>query len=142
ERRGACLCFVISLFFETESSPFSLSRNRSSEKAILLLSLWIVDIPAILPVSTPPNGILCLCGSCDYAILPLSPWINWNWKIRLLLGLISSSILSCGGSPRRLTELSVSRWLSSMADGAICLAMAGSNVLKHGSFDRGIRSIK
>ncbi|KAF3554112.1 hypothetical protein F2Q69_00017637 [Brassica cretica] len=84
ERREGERVFVPSfLFFETESSPFSLSRNRSSEKAILLLSPWIVDIPAILPVSTPPNGILCLCGSCDYAILPLSPWINWNRKITM-----------------------------------------------------------
>ncbi|KAG2283131.1 hypothetical protein Bca52824_054351 [Brassica carinata] len=67
---------------------FSLSRNgivsisyRSSEKAILLLSPWIVDIPAILPLSTTPNGILCLCGSPEKAILPLSPWIYWNRKV-------------------------------------------------------------
>uniref|UniRef100_A0A0D3E1J6 No apical meristem-associated C-terminal domain-containing protein n=1 Tax=Brassica oleracea var. oleracea TaxID=109376 RepID=A0A0D3E1J6_BRAOL len=94
-----------------------------SEKAIILLSPWIVGIPAILPVSTPPNGILCLYGSCDNAILALSPWINWNRKTSSWFDrefyLFVGSILSCGGSPRRLTELSVWRWLSSTADGAL-----------------------
>ncbi|KAF2560240.1 hypothetical protein F2Q70_00014184 [Brassica cretica] len=76
----------------------------------------------------------------------------------------TGSILSRGGSPRRLTELSVSRWLSANRSGKayvpcssiipvvdeginmrlICsmeAEMAGSSVLKQGSFDRGIRSI-
>ncbi|KAF3541302.1 hypothetical protein F2Q69_00018650 [Brassica cretica] len=74
------------------------------------------------------------------------------------------SILSRGGSPRRLTELSVSRWLSANRSGKAYVPcssiipvvdeaiksrliysmeaeMAGSSVLKQGSFDRGIRSI-
>ncbi|XP_013589412.1 PREDICTED: glutathione S-transferase T2-like [Brassica oleracea var. oleracea] len=59
----------------------------------------LADIPVILPLSTPPNGILCLCGSSEKANLPLSPWIYWNRK------------------------------------------MAGSSVLKQGSFYRRIRSI-
>ncbi|WZZ66880.1 hypothetical protein YC2023_078250 [Brassica napus] len=59
----------------------------------------LADIPVILPLSTPPNGILCLYGSSEKANLPLSPWIYWNRK------------------------------------------MAGSSVLKQGSFYRRIRSI-
>uniref|UniRef100_A0A0D3AUP2 No apical meristem-associated C-terminal domain-containing protein n=1 Tax=Brassica oleracea var. oleracea TaxID=109376 RepID=A0A0D3AUP2_BRAOL len=99
---------------------FSLSRNgivsisyRSSEKAILLLSPWIVDIPAILPLSTTPNGILCLCGSPEKAILPLSPWIYWNRKSRTCSTLfIASAVLwqsSCGAS-------SIAIWLNTSKD--------------------------
>ncbi|CAN6834116.1 unnamed protein product [Brassica oleracea var. botrytis] len=78
----------IVLQYNIRKSRTSETREKEpklSEKAILLFSPWIVDIPAILPVSTPPNGILCLCGSCDYAIIPLSPWINWNRKVQFCL---------------------------------------------------------
>ncbi|KAF3595092.1 hypothetical protein DY000_02023963 [Brassica cretica] len=92
---------------------FSLSRNRiisisyrSSEKAILDLSPSIVDIPAILTLSTPPDGILCLCGSFEKAILLLLPWIV-DIPAKLPLFTPPNRILClCGSSKKAILPLS------------------------------------